>query len=62
MLGYLYMLVKSDEYELLLMVCETARELAEKSGSSVNNIMSSISKLEHGKLKTSKFRRVRNED
>ena len=62
MSNYLYMVVTSDEYELPLMVCDSARELAEKTGTTKNNVISCIYKQEHGKIKNSRYRRVRNED
>lgn len=48
----IYMKVTADEYELPLFVAETVRELAEMTGTTENNIRSSISKRRNGRANT----------
>lgn len=50
-----YMMVTMDKYELPILVAESVRELAERSGTSENVIRSQISKHKHGIIKRSKF-------
>lgn len=41
---YLWMKVSMDKYELPLIVCDSVAELARRTGSTQNNIYSTISK------------------
>ena len=54
----IYMQVTSDEYELPVFM-GTAKELAEHEHITISAIYSAISNFEHGRLKTTRFRRVR---
>lgn len=55
---YLWLCVTMDKYEFPLCVCDTIQELAEWCGTSVNNIQSSICKVEKHNRR-SKYRRVK---
>ena len=59
---YLWMLVEADEYELPLVVADTARELAEKCGTTKHNVETFVSKKSSGKIKGEKYLKVINED
>ncbi len=50
-----YMKVTMDKYELPLAVADSAKELAEICGTTVNNINSCCSKYKTGKHKKSSF-------
>jgi hypothetical protein len=51
-------LVTEDEFELPILIADSAVELAEKVGCSVNNIYSSVSHLKRKDIARSKFQRV----
>lgn len=53
----LWMLVTNDRYELPVLICDTAQELARKSGYSINTIYSIISRRQ-GKKQERHFRTV----
>lgn len=53
------MMVTKDEYELPLVIADTAKELAAKTGYSENNIRSTISHYESGRHKKVKFYKIR---
>lgn len=53
------MKVTQDEFELPIIVADSCLALAQKCGTSVNNIHSSLSKYRHGKNRTSPYRKVR---
>lgn len=54
-----WMMITKDEYELPLIIADTAKELAVLAGTSEDVVRSTISKFECGKRKFSKFRRVK---
>ena len=56
---YLYLQVTDDEYELPIIVADTVHDLARKAGVDVSTVRSSLWRHETGKLKFSKFRRVK---
>lgn len=56
----IYMIVTQDKYELPLFV-GTIYEVAKKAGVSTNSVCSSISHYNRGKLKTCKYRKVKDE-
>lgn len=58
----LYMVVTNDEYELPLIVSENIHDIEWFSGSSESTIRSCINRVEQGKLKRSKFRKVEVEE
>lgn len=58
---YLWMLVEADEYELPLIVADTARELAKKCNTTTSNVETCIFKGCQGVLSGRKFVKVRNE-
>lgn len=53
-----YIKVTKDEYEHPVFM-GTAKELAEHEHITISTIYSAISNYEHGRLKTTRFRRVR---
>lgn len=55
----IWMTVSNDKYEYPELMASSAKELAILVGTSVNTIYSSISHYEHGKIKKSKYQRVR---
>ena len=55
----IYMQVTSDKYELPVAVADSVKELAEHEHITISAIYSAISNYEHGRLKTTRFRRVR---
>lgn len=57
-----YIKVTQDKYELPLYVAGNAQELAEYEGVSTNTIYSSICHYEHGRVKSSPYRRVYDEE
>jgi len=54
----LYMMVTDDEFELPLVVADSAQELADIIGRSVNTIYSGISHEKHGRIKSSIYKKV----
>lgn len=54
----LYMMVTDDELELPLVVADSAQELADIIGRSVNTIYSGISHEKHGRIKSSIYKKV----
>ncbi len=54
-----WMKVTQDEYELPIIVADSALALAQKCGTSVNNIHSSWSKYHTGRHSSSPYRKVR---
>lgn len=58
----LWMMVSKDKYELPLAVADSAPQLAEMVGVSVNSIFSSYSCYIHGKHKFSRYRKVEIEE
>lgn len=59
---YYWLCVEADEYELPLAVADTARELAEKCGTTKHNIDSFVSKQSSGRNRGTKYVKVRRED
>lgn len=58
----LWMKVTTDRLELPLMVCDTARELAERCGTSTNCVISMASRAHKGKVKKTPYRSVKIEE
>lgn len=58
---YYWLLVEADEYELPLVVADTARELAEKCGTTKHNVETFVSKKSNGRILGSKYIKVKNE-
>ena len=56
------MLVTSDEYELPIMVCSSASELAKKLGIKTDTIYREITLKRNGKVKKTKYVKVILED
>ena len=54
-----WLMVEKDKYELPLAVANSAEELAKITGSTEGSIRSFVSKYDNGKIKFSKYRRVR---
>lgn len=54
----LWLEVSQDRYELPLMVCESAEELAVACGTTSVNIRSQISKFKSGVVQTCRYRTV----
>ena len=52
------MLVSDDAYELPLIIASTAQELADKAGTTANNVRSCASKYASGKLLHSRYQRI----
>ena len=59
---YYGLLVEADEYELPLVVADTARELAEKCGTTKHNVETFVSKKSNGRIKGTKYLKVRREE
>lgn len=59
---YYWLLVEADEYELPLVVADTARELAEKCGTTKHNVETFVSKKSNGRIKGTKYLKVRREE
>ena len=57
--NYLWLAVTPDQYELPLVVCDTADELAARFNVSTENVQSLISKNSSGKRSGRKFVKVR---
>lgn len=51
----LYLEISQDEYELPIIVCDSASELARRTGLSENNVYSQISKGRKGKYQHPRF-------
>ena len=58
---YLWLAVEADKYELPLYVADTARELAEKCGTTKHNVETFVSKKSNGRILGSKYIKVKNE-
>lgn len=58
----LYLMVTTDELRLPLIVTDSVLEMSRKTGKTVNNIQSQISKDKRGILKRSPFIRVEVDD
>ena len=58
---YLWLLVEADEYELPLVVADTAGELAEKCGTTKHNVETFVCKQSNGRVRGTKFMKVRND-
>ena len=56
------MMVTTDKYEFPIEVAESAGKLAELVGSTRGSIVSAVHKLEHGVIKSSRYRRVVDDD
>lgn len=59
---YLWLLVEADEYELPLVVADSARELAEKCGTTKHNVETFVSKKSSGRNRGTKYLKVRREE
>lgn len=59
---YYWMCVEADEYELPLVVADTARELAEKCNTTKHNVETFVSKQCNGRINGWKYVKVRNEN
>lgn len=59
---YYWLLVEADEYELPLVVADTARELAEKCDTTKHNVETFVSKNSNGRIKGTKYLKVRREE
>lgn len=59
---YVWVLVSSDEYELVEAVADTIRELAAIAGVSPNTIKSQYNKWIHGNVNTCRYRKVKLEE
>lgn len=55
---YLWFAVTKDKYEFPIFVCDSAEELAEHFGTTLNNVRSSVSHAER-EGRRGKYRRVR---
>lgn len=62
MKNYIWILVSSDEYELVEAVADTIRELAAIAGVTPNTIKTQYNKWIHGKVKTCRYRKVKLEE
>lgn len=58
---YYWLCVEADEYELPLVVADTARELAEKCGTNKHNVETFVSKQSSGRDNGFKYLKVRRE-
>lgn len=58
----IWMEVTRDTLELPIRIADSAQELAEMSGASVNNIQSIASRTERGLVKSGRFHRIRTEE
>lgn len=61
---FLYMAVTGDEYELPIVVAETAREISESLGVDIHNVYNSLRGQRDGKTERAKirYRRIALED
>jgi len=59
---YLWIMVEADEYELPLVIADTARELAEKCGTTTGNVEVCVAKNCQGVLGKRKFVKVRKDE
>ena len=59
---YLWMCVEADEYELPIAIADTARELAQKCGTSLSNVETNVYYGCKGTLTGRKFVKVRKEE
>ena len=59
---YYWLLVEADEYELPLVVADSARELAEKCGTTKHNVETFVSKKSSGRNRGTKYLKVRKEE
>ena len=59
---YYWLLVEADEYELPLVVADTARELAEKCDTTKHNVEAFVCKQSSGRYRGTKYLKVRRED
>ena len=57
---YLWLAVEADQYELPLVVADTARELAEKCGTTKHNVETFVSKQSSGRTNGYKYVKVEN--
>ena len=55
---YLWLAVEADQYELPLVVADSARELAEKCGTTKHNIETFVCKQSSGRTKGYKYIKV----
>lgn len=55
---YLWLQVSDDEYEWPLLICDSLEELAEVTGITESTIRTSVFRVEKGKQKFSRYRRV----
>ena len=59
---YYWLCVEVDEYELPLVVADSARELAEKCDTTKHNVETFVSKQSSGRTNGYKYLKVRRED
>lgn len=59
---YYWLLVEVDEYELPLVVADSARELAEKCDTTKHNVETFVSKNSTGRNRGTKYIKVRREE
>lgn len=59
---YYWLCVEVDEYELPLVVADTARELAEKCNTTKHNVETFVSKQSNGRVNGYRYMKVRRED
>ena len=62
MYKYYWLAVEADEYELPLVVCDTAEELGKMFGVTKNSVIDSVGKNKSGKISGRKFMKVRREE
>ena len=62
MIRYWWLCVEVDEYELPLAVAESARELAEKCGTTKHNVETFVSKNSSGKQNGYRYMKIRRDD
>ena len=58
---YLWLAVEIDEYELPLYVADSARELAEKFGTTKHNVECNVLRGDNGRISGRRFIRVLND-
>ena len=58
---YLWLAVEADKYELPLYVADTAKELAEKFGTTKHNVECNVLRGDNGKISGRRFIRVLND-
>ena len=58
---YLWMCVEADKYELPLYVADSARELAEKFGTTKHNVETFVCKQSNGRINGFKYIKVLND-